>query len=204
MTMHPHGNVDAVSPKVLPTTTTPPVGAGKTGDMENKTTLEGFGVSNIVQKWRRDDLLKKGSLSLCVASLIFSLIALIIMASNKHGDWKNYNKYEEYRYVLAIAIISTLYSGLQAILQLNDLSGRELILKHDKMILDFFGDQLLAYLLLSAASSAVPLTNRMREKTDNIFTDSSAAAISMEFFAFFAMALSALISGYKLCNQSYI
>ncbi|KAG9159220.1 hypothetical protein Leryth_023148 [Lithospermum erythrorhizon] len=141
MTMHPDGNMDAVSPKVPPTTTTPPVGAGKTGDMENKTTLEGFGVSNIVQKWRRDDLLKKGSLSLCVASLIFSLIALIIMASNKHGDWKNYNKYEEYRYVLAIAIISTLYSGLQAILQLNDLSGRELILKHHKMILDFFGDQ---------------------------------------------------------------
>ena len=64
--------------------------------------------------------------------------------------------------------------------------------------------QLMAYLLLSAASSAVPLTNRMRENNDNIFTDSSVAAISMEFLAFFALAVSALISGHKLSNKSYI
>jgi hypothetical protein len=48
------------------------------------------------------------------------------------------------------------------------------------------------------------LTNRMREGADNIFTDSSAAAISMGFFAFISLALSALISGYKLSTQSYI
>ena len=64
--------------------------------------------------------------------------------------------------------------------------------------------QVVAYLLISAASSAVPLTDRLRESADNIFTDSSASAISMEFLAFFALALSALISGYKLANQTYI
>lgn len=64
--------------------------------------------------------------------------------------------------------------------------------------------QIVAYLLLSAASAAVPLTNSMRQGSDNIFTDSSASAISMEFFAFFSLALSALISGYKLSNQTYI
>lgn len=64
--------------------------------------------------------------------------------------------------------------------------------------------QIVAYLLLSAASAAVPLTNSMRRGADNIFTDSSASAISMEFFAFFSLALSALISGYKLSTQTYI
>lgn len=72
-------------------------------------------------------------------------------------------------------------------------------------ILTFCGElQVVAYLLLSAASSAVPLTNRMRENNDNIFTDSSVAAISMEFLAFFALAVSSLISGHKLSNKSYI
>jgi hypothetical protein len=57
---------------------------------------------------------------------------------------------------------------------------------------------------MSALSAAIPITNRMREGVDNIFTDSSAASISMAFFAFVALALSALISGFKLCKQPYI
>jgi len=44
----------------------------------------------------------------------------------------------------------------------------------------------------------------MREGADNIFTDSSAAAISMSIFAFLCLAVSALISGYKLSTQPYI
>lgn len=62
----------------------------------------------------------------------------------------------------------------------------------------------MAYLLMSAASSAVPLTNRMREGSDNVFTDSSSSAISMAFLAFFALAFAALVSGYKLSTYSYI
>jgi hypothetical protein len=57
---------------------------------------------------------------------------------------------------------------------------------------------------MSALSAAIPITNHMREGVDNIFTDSSAASISMAFFAFVALALSSLISGFKLCKQPYI
>ncbi|KAL0450955.1 UNVERIFIED_CONTAM: CASP-like protein 4B4 [Sesamum latifolium] len=142
------------------------------------------------------------------------------MATNKHGDWKDFDRYEEYRhtfllYVLAIAILATLYAGLQALRQFHELStGREMFSRQNLALVDFFGDQIttvkflelqiVAYLLISAGSSAVPLTNRMREGADNVFTDASASAISMEFLAFFSLALSALISGYKLSNQSYI
>ncbi|KAL2557848.1 CASP-like protein 4B1 [Forsythia ovata] len=175
------------------------------GDVENQTLGTGAGVSNIVRRWKREDFLKKGSLGLRGFGLLFSLLAFIIMASNKHGDWREFDKYEEYRYVLAIAILSSLYTGLQILRQIHELStGTEMISRKNLLMVDFFGDQIVAYLLISAASSAVPLTNRMREGADNIFTDSSASAISMEFLAFILLALSAMISGYKLSTQSYI
>ncbi|MCD7470218.1 hypothetical protein HAX54_009932 [Datura stramonium] len=163
------------------------------------------GVSDIMRRWKREDLLKRGCLVLHGLALIFSLIAFIVMASNTHGDWKDFDRYEEYRYVLAIAILSSLYTGLQVLRQIHELStGKESFSRPRLALVGFFGDQVIAYLLLSAASSAVPLTNRMRENNDNIFTDSSVAAISMEFLAFFALAVSALISGHKLSNKSYI
>ncbi|GFY95759.1 uncharacterized protein family [Actinidia rufa] len=183
-----------------PAPTAPPV-----SDVENQAPAPGYGVPGILVRGRREDLLKRGSLALRGLGLLFSLLAFIIMASNKHGNGRNFDKYEEYRYVLAIAILSTLYTGVQVLRQIHELStGNLLFSRRNLALVDFFGDQVVAYLLMSAASSAVPLTNRMREGGDNIFTDASAAAISMEFLAFLAFAFSSLISGYKLSNQSYI
>ncbi|KAM7526549.1 hypothetical protein LguiA_016451 [Lonicera macranthoides] len=178
---------------------TPPIPA----DVENQTQVLGMG--GILRRWRREDFMKKGSLALRGLGLLFSLFAFIIMASNKHGDWKDFDKYEEYRYVLAIAILSTFYTAEQVLRQVHEFcTGRDLFSKWSWVLLDFVGDQICAYLLISAASTAIPLTNRMREGIDNIFTDSSAAAISMEFLAFFALASSSIISGYKLSKHSYI
>ncbi|TMW89640.1 hypothetical protein EJD97_016860 [Solanum chilense] len=186
---------------VLPEPTPPPAaGIGETRAPEIST-----GVSEIVRRWKREDLVKRGCLILHGLALVFSLIAFIVMASNTHGDWKDFDKYEEYRYVLAIAILSSLYTGFQVLRQIQELStGKESFSRQRLALIGFIGDQVVAYFLLSAASSAVPLTNRMRENNDNIFTDSSVAAISMEFLAFFALAVSALISGHKLSNKSYI
>lgn len=184
----------------------PIAAAPATGYSDNQTTSVGAGVSNIVSRWRREDFLKKISMGSRGLGLIFSVLAFIIMASNEHGDWKNFDRYEEYRYVLAIAILSTLYTGLQTMRHVHELSsGKEILFPPQNVaMLDFVGDQLIAYLLLSAASSAVPLTNRMRENNDNIFTDSSTSAISMEFLAFFSLAISSVLSGYKLSKQTYI
>ncbi|PON53595.1 CASP-like protein 4B [Parasponia andersonii] len=188
------------SPKLEPT-------APASADVENPTAEEaGAGVTTgILRRWKREGLLRKGSLALRGLAFLFSVLALIIMASNKHGDWMNFDRYEEYRYVLAISILSTLYTGAQALIKVQELStGKFLFPQWTSALFDFCGDQIAAYLLISAASSAVPLTNKMRESQDNIFTDSSASAISMAFLAFFTLALSALVSGYKLSTQSYI
>ncbi|KAM1038322.1 hypothetical protein FF1_033034 [Malus domestica] len=191
-------------PPVVPTR--PPA-----ADVENQTPSQirtagtGFGVAGILRRWKREDLLRRGSLALRGLALVFSLLAFIIMASNKHGYGKNFDEYEEYRYVLAIAILATLYTGAQAFRHAHELStGTEMFQQRTSALADFIGDQIMAYLLISSSSSAIPLTNSMRNYQDNLFTDAAASAISMAFLAFVALAISALISGHKLSTQSYI
>ncbi|KAI3677691.1 hypothetical protein L6452_36957 [Arctium lappa] len=185
---------------------TPPPNA-KDVESQNQTPPPAYSVVGIFRRWRHEDISKKGSFGLRSSALLFSLLAFIIMASNKHGDWRNYDKYEEFRYELAIAILSSIYTGFQVWRQYRLIStGKELLSFSDQnlALIDFVGDQIMAYLLISAASSAVPMTNRMREGADNAFTDSLAASISMEFFAFFILGLSAILSGYKLVKSSCI
>ncbi|CAA6656917.1 unnamed protein product [Spirodela intermedia] len=140
------------------------------------------------------------------------------MVTNKHGDWKEFEKYEEYRWVISISAAfhppgmrwrspqwasSTRrrsWPGGSSGGQLDGLLPR----RAAAAAVDFAGDQLIAYLLISALSAAIPITNRMREGADNIFTDASAASISMAFFAFAALALSAMVSGFKLSRHAYI
>ncbi|QCE12047.1 hypothetical protein DEO72_LG10g3287 [Vigna unguiculata] len=184
---------------------TPPAAPSAPSESQRTSATSGGGIAGILRRWKREDLMKRASLALRGIALFLSLISFIVMASNKHGDWRDFDKYEEYRYLLAIAILSSLYTGGQAFRQIRELSTAKQMLK-PKMaaIIDFVGDQIAAYLLISSASSAVPLTNRMRTGADNIFTDASAAAISMSIFAFLSLAASALISGYKLSTQPYI
>ncbi|PPD89714.1 hypothetical protein GOBAR_DD13360 [Gossypium barbadense] len=143
--------------------------AGSNSNVENPTPA----VSAINRRWKREDLLNKGSLflrglassSLCYLSLSWLPTSMVV------GK-------------ISIAILNTalsiLYTGGQA------------------------WRQMVAYLLISSTSAAIPLTNNMREGQDNIFTDASASALSMSFFAFLSLALSAMVSGYKLSTQSYI
>ncbi|XP_024019541.1 CASP-like protein 4B1 isoform X2 [Morus notabilis] len=118
--------------------------APPTADLENPTTEEtaSIGVAGILRRWKREDLLRRGSLALRGLAFLFSLLSFIIMASNKHGDWKNFDRYEEFRYVLAIATLSTLYSGGQCLLKVHELStGKYLFQRSTSALFDFCGDQ---------------------------------------------------------------
>ncbi|XP_058110452.1 CASP-like protein 4B1 isoform X1 [Magnolia sinica] len=109
-------------------------------DVENQSSATA--ISSILQRWRREDLLKKGNLVLRSSAFVFSFISFIVMASNKHGDWMNFDKYEEYRYCLAIAILASLYTVLQVSREIRRIStGRDLITRQTSGYLDFFGDQ---------------------------------------------------------------
>ncbi|XP_058729003.1 CASP-like protein 4B1 [Vicia villosa] len=157
----------------------------------------------ILQRWKREDSLKRGSLGLRGVALFFSLVSFLLMASNNHGKWQHFDMFQEYRYLLAVTIFSSLYTGGQVYRQIHELStGNNMFRPTTAALIDFLGDQVMAYMLISSASTAIPVTDRMREGGDTLFTDSSAATITMAFFAFFFLALSAIISGYKLSAQS--
>ncbi|XP_042492574.1 CASP-like protein 4B1 [Macadamia integrifolia] len=152
----------------------------------------------------REDLLKKGQIVLRTIGLLFSILSFVIMSTNNHrvrGNPydNNFDHYEQYRYLLAIGIISTVYTIAQILRQIHEFStGKYLLSQLELNFLDFFGDQIIAYLLISAASSAIPLTDQARRHKDKVLADPSAASISMAILGFMAMALSALISGFKL------
>ncbi|KAL6649766.1 hypothetical protein ACP70R_013990 [Stipagrostis hirtigluma subsp. patula] len=162
-------------------------------------------VDSVVARWRREDMLDKSPLALHAAAAVFALVALVLVATNQHGDWMMFDRYQEYRYLLAIAALALAYSLAQAVRHWRRMRGGvDPISGPSGRLIDFAGDQVVAYLLMSAVSAAVPITNRMRSAVINTFTDATAAAISMAFFAFVALALSAVVSGYKLSKQTYM
>lgn len=195
----------------------PPVADAQIGS--NGTSHE---VARIVQRLKREEFVERCLLALTGLAFLFSFLSFIVIASNNHGEIPsdpdslglNFNDYPEYRYLLAAAILSTLYTGWKATRQAYELWARKnLFQKRISAFLDFFGDQIMAYLLISALSSAVPRTNELGQLMDELFIypdslrsfrDSSAASISMAFFAFVALALSAVASGYRLAAQSSI
>lgn len=91
-----------------------PPSAPPAPDVESRAPAgSGLGVSAIVRRWRRDDLIRKGSLVLRPLALLFSLLAFIIMASNKHGGWKDFDKYEEFRFESDVSLFLSLSRSLR-------------------------------------------------------------------------------------------
>ncbi|KAF0910991.1 hypothetical protein E2562_005380 [Oryza meyeriana var. granulata] len=160
---------------------------------------------SIVERWKMDPAPARARLLLRVLAWLFSFLALVVMASNKHGHGgaQDFDNYPEYNYCLGISIVAFLYAMAQLLRDVHRLScGREVIAaRKAAAVVDFAGDQIVAYLLMSALSAAAPVTDYMRQAADNLFTDSAAAAISMAFLAFLAVGLSAIISGYNLAME---
>ncbi|MED6125055.1 hypothetical protein PIB30_064838 [Stylosanthes scabra] len=96
------------------------------------------GIAGILRRWKRKELVKKWALPLRVAALVLSLLSFLIMASNKHGDWRDFSIYDEYKYLLAIAILSSLYNGGILFLKVK---GKQLLQPRMAAIIDFAGDQ---------------------------------------------------------------
>lgn len=87
-------------------------------NVENQSSVMGLEVSTIVQRSKRNDLIKKVLLALRGLALLFSMLAFIIKAinkdsefyneyddnedynytNNKQGGWEDFDKYREYRW----------------------------------------------------------------------------------------------------------
>ncbi|KAI3873592.1 hypothetical protein MKX03_035363 [Papaver bracteatum] len=150
-------------------------------------------------------LLKYGSLVLRAAAFVFSVISFAIMASIKDFDI-----FHEFSYILAACVLSTAYTLFQNLRHFNYLSTGNLLFEaRTSGLVDFFGDQIIAYLLISSASAAAPSISTVKALEDyslenHVTSTKSAASISMAFLAFFPLALSAILSGFKLSTKTYV
>ncbi|XP_031493654.1 CASP-like protein 4A3 [Nymphaea colorata] len=164
------------------------------------------GVSPIVRRWNREKVLRRAGLAFRVCGLLFSLVSFSVMAADKTQGWSgdSFYRYKEYRYVISVAVITFAYSTLQLAAHLYQFAtGKPAIRRPLSLYIDFACDQVLAYLLMSASSSAASLTDDTQaEWGKDPFTDLASGSVSISFLAFAALALSSLISGYHVYNQN--
>lgn len=54
-------------------------------------------VGAALRRWRAQDALERYGSALRAGAWALSLLAFLVMACNEHGDWKQFDRYEEYR-----------------------------------------------------------------------------------------------------------
>ncbi|KAB2075676.1 hypothetical protein ES319_A07G238400v1 [Gossypium barbadense] len=129
-------------------------------------------------------------------------------AADKNQGWAldSFYRYKEFRFCMAVNVIGFVYSGFQAYdvaFQLT--SGKQKPRSDLRFYLDFILDQILAYLLISASSSAAVRVDDWESNWGNDkFPEMARASVALSLVAFIALALSSLVSGYNLCTSKSI
>ncbi|KZV13997.1 CASP-like protein-like [Dorcoceras hygrometricum] len=188
-----------------------PVGvATKTGREEG----EGGGARkvrpslSILRSADRRKLVKRAALGSRIFGFLFCLVSLSVMAADRKQGWAldSFDRYKEFRYCISVNIIGFVYSGAQAMdLSLDLITGKYAVQRRKQLryYFDFAFDQVIAYLLISASSSAtVRIDDWQLNWGKDKFPDMATASVSMSFLAFLALAFSSLISGYTLYTST--
>ncbi|CAL0306820.1 unnamed protein product [Lupinus luteus] len=144
----------------------------------------------------------KAALGFRLSEVVLCLISFSVMAADKTQGWSgdSFDRYKEYRYCLSMNVIAFAYAGFQACdLVYQLVTGKHIINHHLRYHFDFFMDQVLAYLLISASSSAATRVDDWQSNWGkDEFTEMASASIGLSFLAFIAFAISSLISGFNL------
>ncbi|XP_006347460.1 CASP-like protein 4A3 [Solanum tuberosum] len=163
-------------------------------------------VESILERSQRDVMMNRVALGFRVCAVIFCLISFSVMAADKTQGWTgdSFDRYKEYRYLVAVNVIGFAYAGFQAFdLALSLATGKHFLSYHMRYHFNFSMDQILAYLIMSASSSSA---TRVDDWASNwgkdAFTEMASASIALSFLAFIAFAFSSIISGYSLCNRT--
>ncbi|XP_057442963.1 CASP-like protein 4A3 [Lotus japonicus] len=156
--------------------------------------------------WKAEEVVRKVALGFRLSEVAVCLISFSVMAADRTQGWSgdSYDRYKEYRYCLCMNVIGFAHSGLQACdLACQLVTGKHIISHHLRYHFDFFMDQVLAYLLISASSSAATRVDDWQSNWGkDEFTEMATVSVGMSFLAFAAFAMSSLISGYILCTRS--
>ncbi|KAJ3683336.1 hypothetical protein LUZ60_013563 [Juncus effusus] len=165
------------------------------------------GVKRIMRREKNTAVVRRAVVATRVTTTVLCLIAFSILAADRHKGWAldSYNNYSQFRYCVTVNVLGFIYSCFQlyAIFHHNK-NGKHIIKRPAGNYFDFIMDQVLAYLLISATSSA---TARVGDWIVNWgsdpFPNMANGSIAVSFLAFLAFALSALLSAYNLFNTSF-
>ncbi|PKU77370.1 CASP-like protein 4A3 [Dendrobium catenatum] len=161
--------------------------------------VNGMRVESGVLRW---PAMKKAELGLRILEVVLCLISFSVMAADKTTGWAgdSFDRYQEFRYCISMNVIAFVYSVFQVFAQFyHKMKKRSIIDPPLTYYLDFSMDQVLAYLLMSASSSAAARNDDWISMFGNDkFTDMINGSIAMSFLAFLAFAMSSIISADKL------
>ncbi|XP_012486338.1 CASP-like protein 4A3 [Gossypium raimondii] len=181
--------------------------------MTTKTKVSGGGgrgggaraVAAVLRRSKVKETVKMAALGFRLSEIVLCLISFSVMAADKTSGWSgdSFDRYKEYRYCLSVNVIGFVYAGFQAYaLAYHLIMGKHVIRHYLRQHFDFFMDQILAYLLLSASSAAATRIDDWQSNWGkDEFTEMTSASVAMAFLAFTAFALSSLLSGYELCTH---
>ncbi|KAI3726027.1 hypothetical protein L1987_65824 [Smallanthus sonchifolius] len=151
----------------------------------------------------KEGSMKKIALGFRIFELLFCLVSLSVMATDKRKGWAldSYYRYKEFRYSMGVNVVGFAYSVLQGgdlayQLATGNHSNRR---HHLRYCFDFAMDQVLAYLLISSGSSAATRVDDWKSNWGaDKFPELATTSVGLGFAAFVAFAFSSMISGYSL------
>ncbi|XP_073290933.1 CASP-like protein 4A3 [Primulina huaijiensis] len=153
---------------------------------------------SILRNAKRKKLVNRAALGFRIFGFLFCLVSFSVMAADRNQGWAldSFHRYEEFRYCVSVNIIGFVYSGAQTMDLSFDLATGKYAVQHRKQLryyFDFAFDQVIAYLLISASSSAtVRIDDWQLNWGKDKFPDMATASVSMSFLAFFAVTSSSL------------
>ncbi|MED6127532.1 hypothetical protein PIB30_088870 [Stylosanthes scabra] len=155
-------------------------------------------------------------LGLRIATFVFCLVSFSVLADDsKKGPIRySFDRHKELKYCLAANAIGCMYSMVQICALVKYLITKT-HMGNAKLLrcITFVTDQVVTYLLLSAATSAATIMSMINIKRQEQyeysviipfqFVDMANASVALSFMAFKAFALATLLSGYILCKFNY-
>ncbi|MED6134950.1 hypothetical protein PIB30_041762 [Stylosanthes scabra] len=151
-----------------------------------------------------------------IATFVLCLVSFSVLAGDgKKGPFLySFNRHKELKYLLAANVIGCMHSMVQICVLVKYLITKT-HMGNAKLLrcITFVIDQVLTYLLLSAATSATTLMSminitRQEQYEYSViipseFVDMANASVALSFIAFKAFAFATLLSGYILCKFNY-
>lgn len=182
-------------------------GAGHGGGGGGGGGYGGGGQRRRVRSTGKEGWMKKLALGFRVLEVLFCVVSLSVMATDKSKGWAldSYYRYKEFRYCMGVNVIGFAYSVLQGCdlvyqLATGSHGNRRHYLRY---YFDFAMDQMLTYLLISSGSSAATRVDDWKSNWGaDKFPELATTSVGLGFVAFAAFAFSSLISGYSLYTST--